>query len=495
MEDNLFMNRVTTPDVYIYKQADSCYADYPYHPEVIYPEFKNYELFSMTTQDHNETYSAVRELFHRLGFDSENYGTERWNPLREFIQRKQKVVIKPNLVYHEHPLGEQEVLSMITNAAVIRPIIDYVLLATDGDVDITIGDAPVQGGDFDRAAEVSGIKGLIDFYGNQNVPIKLVDFRILISTRNSKGILAEKHTNPLRDNSMYRTVDLGQQSELMDVIDKAKRFEITDYGFGSVKKHHNAEKNEYIIPAEILEAALFINVPKLKTHRKAGLTCAMKNLVGINGDKTCLAHHTRGVKSHGGDEFNRFEIKTYGRVRIWAFLKTSKPGIKIAGLLADIFRKFFWKGKDLKEHSMLTPPSVFFEGSWSGNDTIWRCVKDINKILLYADVHGVMQEEIQRKYLCVVDAVLAGEGEGPMEQTTKSFGVIFGGTNAVYVDYTAAKLMKFDYKKIPVINQGFINKWWDIVDKDPKEIILVSNTPLENIADRFLPTFGWRDYL
>lgn len=483
-----------TSDVYAYKQERSIYAKYPYSPEKIYPEFKDFTLYSMDCQEENENYKAVREILYQLGCDSEKWGTPEWNPLKKFVKKGQTVVIKPNLVFHEHPLGDKEMLSMITNAAVIRPIIDYILLATNGNVKIIIGDAPVQGGDFHQALRISGIKELVKFYKEKNIRIQLIDFRLLISARTPNGVLSEKKANPDRSLKLYTIIDLKEKSELMEVISKSNRFEITDYGFGSVRKHHNKEKNEYIIPNEILQADLFINVPKLKTHRKAGLTCAMKNLVGINGDKTCLAHHTKGIKKYGGDEFDRFELKTLLRTRIWAFLKSNKIGIYVASLIKRFFEKVVWKGKSLKEHNMLQKPSVFSEGSWYGNDTIWRCVKDLNKILLYSDKKGSMCKQQQRHYLCIVDAVLAGEGEGPMEQRTKEFGVLFGGFNPVYVDYCASRLMRYSYRYIPTVRQGFKNKWWPLVEKDPKNIIFHTNTK-EDISAYFLPTFGWQKRL
>lgn len=44
-------------------------------------------------------------------------------------------------------------------------------------------------------------------------------------------------------------------------------------------------------------------MPKPKAHRKAGITGAMENLVGINGSKDWLPHHRRGSKFDRGDEY------------------------------------------------------------------------------------------------------------------------------------------------------------------------------------------------
>jgi hypothetical protein len=50
-----------------------------------------------------------------------------------------------------------------------------------------------------------------------------------------------------------------------------------------------------------LEADVIINLPKPKTHKKTGLTGAIKNLVGLVGDKELLPHHRNGGATDGGD--------------------------------------------------------------------------------------------------------------------------------------------------------------------------------------------------
>lgn len=478
--------------VWIQKLDQAAYPEFPFSPSKEYPELANRNI-NVDNSVENKIYDTIRFLLYQMGLDSENYGTENWNPMRSLIQKGEKVFLKPNLVFHKHPAGEKEVVSMITNAAVLRPVIDYILLATDGDVDIKIGDAPVQSGDFMEACRISGITDLKRYYDNLGIHIELVDLRMVRSVTNKMDIVSKRIEQ--RGIDKYQVVDLKNRSELIDKIDRVKRFEITDYGIGSVSRHHDMNKNEYVIPCEILEADLFINLPKLKTHRKAGLTCAMKNLVGINGDKTCLAHHTRGNKKNGGDEFSKGSIKVWCRVRLWTFLKTNWFGIQIGSLIKRIYKKTVWKGKSQKEYNMLHRPSEFTEGSWYGNDTIWRCVKDLNKIILYADRKGRMQDVHQRKYLCIVDGILAGEGEGPMEQTTKAFGVLMAGNNPVYIDYAASKLMCYDYRNIPCIENGFVNKWWNLVDAKPQEVCLKANKPLNEIAEYFIPTYGWQDKL
>lgn len=482
-------------DVYIHKAGKIEYPPAPFHPGCVYPELEMLP-YPAASGGRNEVYEGVRSIFENLALDKENQGTAAWNPLKEYVKPGQHVFIKPNLVRGAHPYGDAYMESMVTHASIIRPLVDYVLLAAGGDVFLKIGDVPLQDCCWEDAVTKSGLKALVEFYRKKHIDIALVDMRLEIAHTNRYDIVAERIQNPLRNRKMYTAVDLGSRSELIDIMQYSSRFEITDYGRHTVGKHHNHEKNEYFIPNEVLEADLFINVPKLKTHRKAGYTCAMKNLIGINGDKSWIAHHTRGRKGRHGDEFNKFSVWRFLEVRIWNYLKLTKWGIAIAGLLKRFFMRFVWKGRTYKQVSAEGKQTeYFFEGSWYGNDTLWRCIKDLNKIIFYADKRGVLQPDPQRKYLCIADAVWAGEKEGPMEQIPKPLGVIFGGTNPVYVDYAASKLMKYDYLELPVIKYGFVNRWWKLVEKTPEEVEIGSSQPLGRIASYFAPAAGWREKL
>ena len=66
---------------------------------------------------------------------------------------------------------------------------------------------------------------------------------------------------------------------------------------------HTPTRHAYLIGRRFLECDVFINLPKLKSHQKAGITCALKNLVGINAHKDYLPHFRFGSPSAGGDEY------------------------------------------------------------------------------------------------------------------------------------------------------------------------------------------------
>ncbi len=43
-------------------------------------------------------------------------------------------------------------------------------------------------------------------------------------------------------------------------------------------------------------------------------------------------------------------------------------------------------------------PDPYREGSWYGNDTVWRMVHDLHTVLFYADAEGVVRDVPQRRY-------------------------------------------------------------------------------------------------
>ena len=48
---------------------------------------------------------------------------------------------------------------------------------------------------------------------------------------------------------------------------------------------------------EMGRIVLVVNVPKLKVHKKAGITCCLKNLIGINGNKPARIDVTNGISA------------------------------------------------------------------------------------------------------------------------------------------------------------------------------------------------------
>ena len=428
-------------DVAIYKTEKYYYPDNGefFRPSTKYPEI----VFEELATKENHVYDEVRNALFLYGFDEENFGTDKWNPFGSLIDQNSKVLIKPNLVMDHNRSGEGEEC-LYTHASVIAPVIDYVVKAQRGEGQIIVGDAPMQECDFDKLVQESGLKALVEFYKNKGINIQLVDFR---DVKSSVSYGVHKQEESALSNGVI--VDLGKNSEFAgaenDTID---RFRITNYDPRELAQHHNVEKHEYCISKYLLEADVIINMPKPKTHRKAGVTISMKNIVGINARKEYLPHHTMGSVKQGGDECNTRNFCRDISDKLYDF-----KNIKEAEGKYFLARPAFVMAYFLKKISNFIHNEPG-EGSWSGNHTISRTINDLNKILIYADKNGHMCDEPQRKMLIVADMIISGEKEGPVMPSRKELGVVAVGENAYAFDSIIATLMGMDASRIPTLQSA-----------------------------------------
>ncbi len=462
------------------------YPDAPFNPPEVFPEFSSSNLIN-EIDTNNKVYGKVRNVLKSLELDKERLDTNEWNPLSELVKINDNVVIKPNLVLDSHPFGEKGTLCTITHASVIRPVIDYIILATKGKCNITICDAPLQSADWENLIEKSGLYSLSNYYLQKGINLNLLDLRTDVSVAKEEIIL--KTNSKERDPLGYLLVDLGSKSELMSIIKNYQKFKVADYGKDLMLDHHNPFKNEYHIARTILNSDVFINVPKIKTHKRAGITCSLKNLIGINGDKKIIPHHRVGSQERGGDEYPEFNPFMWFKWNLWSLLKTHKVFLPLAIIVKNTYLNICGNSSLSEYH--LTSNDVM-EGSWYGNDTIWRSILDINKILFYADKNGIMTSKVQRTYFCIVDGVISAEKEGPLHGTPRKTGVIMGGLNPVAVDNVCAEIMGFDYMKIPQLRESFESRFWELVDFVPEEV----TTNLECLPNfRFSASHGWKGYV
>lgn len=440
------------------------------------------------------TYDLFRELLRQLGMDAGRFGSKEWNPLSKIVRPRQKILIKPNLVRHIH-LGGGDYRAVVTHASLVRCALDYVALALGGWGEIVVGDAPLQSADFKQILEKTYLREVCeDVSRTWGIPVRLEDLRLWSVELDSKHRVIEGKRLP-GDPEGYVGVDLGTRSLLASLGGEYGRFRVTSYGCKEMKEHHNETRHEYIVARSILNADVVINLPKLKTHRKVGLTAALKNVVGINGHKDWLPHHRYGSVEEGGDEYlHRSVLKKFLRTNGETIDRTSFPG-------AVSFLRFVQRAA-LKLSSTMDQDS-FTEGSWYGNDTLWRTVLDLNRVLAYADKDGKMTDLPHRRLLTVVDGILAGEGEGPMEPEARKIGVLLGGINPVAVDAVVATMIGFDFRKIPLIARGFEITEWPLVDfrasdievhsEDPRWMSLKVGEPCHELC--FYPPSGWLGHI
>ena len=95
----------------------------------------------------------------------------------------------------------------------------------------------------------------------------------------------------------------------------------------------------YRIAHHVLDADVVISVPKAKVHCSGGITVAMKNAVGI--------------------------------IPAW-------DGTYNDGVLKDC------------AHTSDVDQAAGKRGMYLDNDTIWRTMADLNRIILYADANGIL---------------------------------------------------------------------------------------------------------
>lgn len=433
------MDNKQKPDVILYIDKVQLYyhSKKPFSPHEHYPEYP----FDEISEGPNTVYDAVRQMLFNMGYDKDNFGKSSWNPLKNIIFPGQKVVIKPNWVIHTYSLKKYD--SLITNFSLIRAILDYAIIALNGEGLITIGDAAIQSADFSKILSGAGVNSVISFLKDKTkVEIRVEDFRREISIRKDNVVIKRifQHAHNFVD------VNLEKKSFLHPLREKFKDFRVTNYDKDKMIKYHNLNDHIYVIHKSVLEADAVISIPKLKSHRKAGMTCCLKNSVGINCQKDCLPHHRKRSIVEGGDAYQKKSfLKSIKEELYERFDKTSsQPTQQFFMLCIRVINKLI----------KISSVENDFEGSWYGNTTVWRTILDINQILFYSDKEGNICDRKQRKLLYVVDGVIAGEGEGPLEPTDRKLGLIAAGENPLTIDLVIAKLIGFDYKKIPSLFQA-----------------------------------------
>ena len=179
--------------------------------------------------------------------------------------------------------------SYLRGDAIIRAAVDYAYIALKGTGRIIIADAPQGEANFDEICRIAGLDRIQDLYRRYaDVEVEVYDLRPERS-RTLDGALIGYEPLP-GDPRGYATVDLGIHSMFVPIEHLCRRVYGSDHHRRETRRHHTGGVHEYSISRTVLEADCVINLPKLKTHKKTGLTVCLKNMVGINGKKNWLPH-------------------------------------------------------------------------------------------------------------------------------------------------------------------------------------------------------------
>jgi uncharacterized protein (DUF362 family) len=460
----------------------------PWGPGKSYPEVARLLGEEACGGPMNEVYAAVRAALFGLGLDSEHYGSESWNPIGDLVGPGKRIILKPNLIRHWNPAEDGRggtVDSVITHGSVIRAVADYAMIAAGSDGSVAIAEAPQMDCDFEEIRRITGLNEIVSLYDDLlRREFELIDLRREVVLFKD-GIIEERRILP-GDPLGYRAVDLGEKSFFTGSGLDPNLFRGADYDPGPTAEHHSGGRNAYLLSETVLSADLVINLPKLKTHKKTGVTLALKNLVGINGDKNWLPHHSLGSVADGGDEFP--ENRLIDRLRSGA-TEIARP-LLARGWGLKFFQLF------RRVESATRGQDFIRSGNWYGNRTTWRMCCDLNRCLYYSDREGLHLDapEPVRTVLTIIDGVLAGEGEGPLAPGDVPLGAILAGTDPIAVDLLAVRLMGFDEQKIAKLREPMVDEGPRITAiRSSDEVCVGEVTPDANdVRDRSLEEISWQ---
>lgn len=468
----------------------------PYHPSESFPE---YPFGEITSPGQNYVYAAVRQLFFELGYDRDYYGTSNWNPLGFLVSPGMKVVLKPNFVrsWHAH---RKDPYSMITHPSILRAVADYVWIALKGRGEITIADAPQYDANWDELLKLTKLNEVADFYNSSREnSFHVCDLRNYWSRgKHFPSMLIPLDGDP---NGTIR-VNLGEDSAIKGVGD-AKKLYGAVYHRQELIENHTREKQIYELSGTVMNADVVISIPKLKTHKKVGVTMNIKGLVGICTNKNLIVHYSLGSKAEGGDQYppNHFTpmeerlIKTERWMYDTFLAKRSVP-------LEYVHRSIYWlHGTFIKPFGIKVEKKkrLLDAGNWHGNDSAWRMCVDLIKLIKFAGADGVLRQTPQRKLFTVIDGMIGGENQGPLEPDPNYSAIFLASENFLAADIVGTRLMGFDPLKIKTFAHLLDETRWDYGFKNPTEIEVLSpdekiRNCLNDKTDRFfdyLPFPGW----
>lgn len=344
-----------------------------------------------------------------------------------------RVLIKPNLVKQNRV--PEDAVCLRTNENLILAVLETVL--ENNPASVVVADAPIQGCDWDSVtAELR--TAISELSEKVNIPVSLVDLRRVRFNPRSNAF--QDNCRPLDRNILF---DLGKESLLEPLCDDGRSpFRLLQYSAKRLAQSHHSGVHKYCLAKEVFECDTVISLPKLKTHEKTCITNALKNLVGVNGDKDYLPHHRIGGTAVGGDCYKGGNVIRHLVERIFDFANEH--------IGTWLYRPIYILGRVLwkltlpgKEHQ--------FSAGWYGNDTVWRMVHDLNRIVLYGTADGRILSEKQRTIYTLSDAIIAGQGNGPLRPSPLPMGMLIFSDSSPHADLISGNLMGLHAERIPLL--------------------------------------------
>jgi hypothetical protein len=271
--------------------------------------------------------------------------------------------------------------------------------------------------------------------------------------------------------------------------------------------HHHGELHEYEVSATIMKADVVVSVPKLKVHKKVGVTLNAKGLVGICTNKNYLVHYRITPPSEGGDQYPDGLLSPLEgsliRTERWMYDHLLAPRKRV---LEYLHRSVYWLHNHTTRRLGIKVDEAKRQldaGNWYGNDSAWRMAVDLMRAFHFADQRGGLQAVQQRRAFSVVDGVIGGDRNGPLMPDPVPAGVLLAGENLLAVDLVATRLMGFDPLKVRMYQFLLEDPMFDFGLHGLSDIRVLSPEPswagcLQDAASRFFdfaPHPGWVGHL
>jgi uncharacterized protein (DUF362 family) len=405
---------------------------------VVYVSKSNESKYSSIKQDH-----AI--LFEKVCNSLKQISSKNFN---------RKVFILCNFVYQKRPNESvHKFKSKTTQPEVLLLLVDEVIKALGEDIEICIGNAPLQSASWEKIIHDLKLNQMVKDLKNKyhNLKIDLCDLRMNIQQRNTIG-WSEFVKNDESGETIVE-IDLADDSLLDNQYQDDAHYRILDYPSDRIEACHAKGRHVYFINKKILDSSVLISVPKLKMHEKVGMTAAIKGCVGIVGHKDCLAHHRKGGVQSNGDEYPGDSLFRKIMSNFHDYVNSSK--INKVPLLMNTLKII-----DRILRKLIKEAGGVSSGSWSGNDTAWRMALDLARITLYADSTGKMQNTPVRYHFSLTDGVISGEGQGPLNSSPKDLGYLSWSENILSIDAVNALTMGFDIDELKIVNRAvLLNKY------------------------------------
>jgi uncharacterized protein (DUF362 family) len=439
---------------------------------------KNFTVIqSVYDSEKERTIEKLSDLYENFSLLKRTISSIINDDIKDDQLKGKKILLKPNWVLHSRKKSDD--LCMRTHDNFLLATLEIILEKKPSKV--IVGDAPIQGCSWDKMITPVFLEKVKKLSARFAIPVEIKDFRRRIFDPAKNNPVSER--TPL---SEYIIFDLGKESFLEPIsLSNKNIFRVNNYNPDRLTETHTVGTHKYCITKELFDVDVVISIPKIKTHQKTGITGALKNLVGVNGDKDFLPHHRLGGTGFGGD---CYPGKNY--LRLWSELSQDN-----ANRNQGKFTYWFWiKISSILWRMTKTTKVHHLAASWYGNDTTWRMVLDLNKIAIYGRADGSLADQPQRTLFSLCDGIIGGHGDGPLKPKPLPLGVICFSNNSAISDISMALLMRFDFHKIPLLEGAY-----NLSEKNDISLIFngspITFNGLSSHAIDTLPAPGWVEYL